>query len=236
MFHIDWKDLRIKISKDLKRANYEKVSEAIKKSTIAYREEEGYDYDHHSGQAIDYWHGYILYITFYDPILPIDDDLEKLIYNKIQNATKINIINIEYCESLGPSIEFDVAISYAREDKNIALEIAEKLKKQGIKVFYDDFFKAEIWGRALDEYFNEVYGRKSKFIIILVSKNYPKKDWTNFEFKIARSESLNRPGEFILPIRLDDTNLFGLKDTIGYIRYSNSDEIVNLIKKKIKQF
>ena len=45
--------------------------------------------------------------------------------------------------------EFDVAISYAGEDRWYVNPIAEKLRESGIKVFYDQFQKSERWGEDL---------------------------------------------------------------------------------------
>ncbi len=135
-----------------------------------------------------------------------------------------------------PAFEYDIVLSFAGENRVIANEIAIELKKRDIKLFYDEFSKAELWGKDLTSKFKEIYGSKAKYVVILVSKYYPLKDWTNFEFCIARDESKKRNMEYILPIRLDDELLFGLKETVGYIRYSSSQEICDLIESKLKQW
>jgi hypothetical protein len=57
----------------------------------------------------------------------------------------------------------------------------------------------------VDEVLRTVYGPMSKYVIVLVSKNYPKMEWTDFEFQIAKNEWHKRKHEFILPLRIDDT-------------------------------
>lgn len=42
--------------------------------------------------------------------------------------------------------EFDVAISFASEDRPVADQIAKLLTEQGIKVFYDKYEEANLWG------------------------------------------------------------------------------------------
>src|SRR5690554_3105908 len=43
--------------------------------------------------------------------------------------------------------------------------------------------------------------------------------------------------EYILPLKLDDTEIPGLNETIGYVDYrqSNTDEVVNLLNYKLKE-
>jgi hypothetical protein len=48
--------------------------------------------------------------------------------------------------------DFDIAISFAGEDRPIALELATKLKAGGLLVFYDDDQQAELLGERLLEY------------------------------------------------------------------------------------
>ncbi len=131
--------------------------------------------------------------------------------------------------------KYDVALSFATEDRKIVEEIANELRNNRLKVFYDDFLKDKLLGKDLYEYFKDSYGKNTKFVIIFISKHYPLKDWTNFEFEIARGEAKQRKEEFILPIRLDDTPLFGLKPTIGYIKYHSTNlmEIIDIIVRKV---
>jgi len=132
--------------------------------------------------------------------------------------------------------EFDVAISYASEDTDVAKHLAERLKKEQISVFFDEFFKADMWGKSLSTRFKETYGANTAFVLVLVSKHYVVKDWTDFEFSIARGEARTREEEFILPVRLDDTLMAGLKSDVCYmdLRKDRIDGIVRDFKKKLE--
>jgi hypothetical protein len=52
--------------------------------------------------------------------------------------------------------EYDIVISFAGEDRQVAEEIAVELKNNGIRVFYDNFEKADLWGKDLYEHLIDV--------------------------------------------------------------------------------
>lgn len=129
---------------------------------------------------------------------------------------------------------YDVALSFAGEDRAIAKQLNDAMTEKGIKVFYDEYNKSDLWGKKLTEHFKQIYGPKARFVIILISKHYPVKDWTNFEFSIARDEAKKRKQEFILPVRLDNTTIVGIHDDIGYLDYEKegiNGVVKNLITK-----
>jgi hypothetical protein len=68
-------------------------------------------------------------------------------------------------------IIFDVALSFAGEQRNYVRQVAERLEGQGIKVFYDEFFESQLWGRNLPNYLKEVYYSKSNYCIMFISKD-----------------------------------------------------------------
>jgi len=135
------------------------------------------------------------------------------------------------------STEYDIAISFAGEDREIAESIAKKLKSNGIKVFYDSYEKATLWGKDLYDHLNDVYKNKAKFCLMIISNNYRDKQWTDHERKAAQARAFSQNKEYILPLKLDDTEIPGINETIGYVDYrqSNSDEVVNLLKDKLKE-
>jgi tetratricopeptide (TPR) repeat protein len=107
--------------------------------------------------------------------------------------------------------KYDAALSFAGEDRTLAAALSRHLKRLGLSVFYDFDHQAELWGKT-PEVFAQIYGPQSRYVIPLVSEHYAQKDWTQFEFDSARREQRKRGREFILPVRLDDTQLFGLPD------------------------
>ncbi len=115
--------------------------------------------------------------------------------------------------------KYDVSLSYANENRKITKNLAQKLENKGIRVFFDNFYQSELWGKNLEKVFSKVFGPETRFAVVLISKHYPIKEWTNFEFSIMRKEAKKRKNEFILPIKLDNTKMPGIHENIGYLDY-----------------
>jgi hypothetical protein len=71
---------------------------------------------------------------------------------------------------------------------------------------------------------------------MLLSKHYESKLWTNLERKSAQARAFRENREYILPIRIDDTQITGIHETVGYIdiKSHSIDEIAEMIMKKLK--
>ena len=82
--------------------------------------------------------------------------------------------------------KYDFAISFARENRNIA-ERLYGLLKDYCRVFYDNEVTHHLLGAEVDDVLRRVYGPESRYVIVLVSEHYPKRDWTDFEFQIAKT-------------------------------------------------
>jgi len=133
--------------------------------------------------------------------------------------------------------QYDIAISFAGEDRHIAKSIAEKIKSEGVEVFYDEFKEDELWGRNGYEYFVDVFAHKSKYCLMLISKHYERKVWTTHERRAAQSRAMKDKEPYILPLRLDDTELPGEIHTVFYqdLRQKSIDDVTDLLLKKLKK-
>lgn len=132
--------------------------------------------------------------------------------------------------------EYDVALSFAGEDRAYVEVIANKLKNRGIKVFFDKFEISKLWGKDLYPCLNHIYKDSAKYCVIFVSKSYKNKAWTQHELKSAQNRAFIENKEYILPIFLEHVKLDGINDTIGYINASefSESEIVDLIIEKLQ--
>lgn len=115
------------------------------------------------------------------------------------------------------SFKYDVALSFAGENREIIECIAHCLQDRGVRVFYDNFEKNSLWGKDLQEHLANVYMRWARYAVIFVSAPYREKIWTRHELKAALARALNERQEYVLPVRFDDTPLEGLLPTIGHI-------------------
>lgn len=132
---------------------------------------------------------------------------------------------------------FDIAFSFAGEDRSIVEEIVNRLKNEKLSFFYDNHHKAELWGKDLYQYLSDLYTKKAKYCVIFVSENYANKLWTKHELRSAQERAFSDSNEYILPILLDNTELPGLNKTIGYIKHPENSikEITELIIQKLKK-
>lgn len=131
--------------------------------------------------------------------------------------------------------EFQIALSFAGEDRKYVDEVANLLKSSGISVFYDLFEEANLWGKNLYDYLSDIYKNKARYTIIFISEYYDQKLWTNHERRSMQSRAFQENQEYILPARFDDTEITGILPTVGYIdlRKKSSHEFVEIIKKKL---
>lgn len=131
--------------------------------------------------------------------------------------------------------EFDVCLSFAGENRNVAENIASQLKELNLKVFYDADFQSRLWGRDLSEYLHEVYSLKSRFCIPIISNYYKLKAWTVYERKASLERAIkDRGSEYILPFRLDDTKISGIFESLGYLSEKQGlDSVAKLAGEKI---
>jgi len=105
-------------------------------------------------------------------------------------------------------------------------------------VFYDKYAEADLWGEDLYVRLTKVYRDDSKFCLMLVSKRYADKQWTNHKRRAAQSRAFSENCDYILPLRLDDAQIDGILDTTGYIdfRKKTVEEVVELVVAKVQTF
>jgi len=114
------------------------------------------------------------------------------------------------------STDFDVALSFAGEDREYVEAVSQALTSAGVSVFYDKLEEADLWGKNLYVYLSEVYLKRARFTVMFISKRYAEKRWTNFERESAQARALMESKEYILPVRFDDTEIPGMPPTIAY--------------------
>jgi len=134
--------------------------------------------------------------------------------------------------------DFEVALSFAGEDRSYVEAVASYLKGRGVRVFYDAYEKVDLWGKNLYEHLTEVYGSRSRHVVMFISKHYADKVWPNHERKSAQARALSEKGEYLLPARFDDTPVPGLLSTVTYVSLGSLSptEFGRLIEEKIGRY
>jgi hypothetical protein len=130
---------------------------------------------------------------------------------------------------------YDVALSFAGEDREYVDQVAELLLQPGVTVFYDRFEQVNLWGKELAAHLGAVYSKDAHFVVIFASRSYADKAWPNHERQFALSRGLAGQQGRILPVRLDDTEIPGVSGTIGYLdaRVLTPAKLAQLIRQKV---
>lgn len=139
----------------------------------------------------------------------------------------------------GPSLpeKYDIAVSFAGTERGLAEELSKRVREEGFEVFYDGFYPEQLWGKDLVSFFDRIYRKLSRFCVMFVSREYAERMWTTHERRSAQARALQERGrEYILPVRVDDTDLDGLPPSIGYVslKEESIERIAQLLVKKLR--
>lgn len=114
-------------------------------------------------------------------------------------------------------MEFDVALSFAGEDREYVEQVAGFLRRSDVSVFYDKYEQVDLWGKDLYEHLSDIYQNKARYTVMFISKSYGEKLWARLERRNAQARAFRERGEYILPARFDDTEVPGLSATVGFL-------------------
>jgi len=113
-----------------------------------------------------------------------------------------------------PDREFDFAISFAGENRELAEFLAEQLEILDANVFYDRNYESNYLGKTWTKQFEKVFGEDSDKVICLLDINHRTKIWPTFEREIFAKRVVD---EDVIPIFLDNTIFPGIPaDLIGF--------------------
>ncbi len=140
---------------------------------------------------------------------------------------------------------FDVAISFAGDNKRRKVRKVAKILRKRLgkkRVFFDEFFQAEIAGTNADTYLQNVYQNDSCLVVSCVCKRYDEKPWTKAEWRairarIADCEQTAESRLNFLPLRFGDgevDGLFSSLDVAPEVQESNPKEIAKLILDRLE--
>lgn len=99
--------------------------------------------------------------------------IKNLIWSKV--AKKIGFHTVEFTSA------YDYALSFSGSERELAESLYSKLSENEISVFYDDNEQARILSKSVEEYLAPIYRSESRFIVPILSQNYPSRVWCKFE-------------------------------------------------------
>lgn len=129
---------------------------------------------------------------------------------------------------------YQVALSFAGEQRDYVREVAKALAARHIAVFYDEFESNSLWGTDGVEHFQRVYSSATQYVVMFISQAYVAKAWTRQERRAAISRQIKSDNEYILPVRFDHTEVPGILDTMQYLmadRFTPAELAVEIAKK-----
>jgi hypothetical protein len=175
------------------------------------------------------------------PLLKATPELILRLENEAEQAALARpaapLTKIESTPDQPRMLMYDVALSYAGEDRPYVDQVAAILKSKRVRVFYDRYEQVTLWGTDNYDHLADVFENQAHFVVMFISKHYAEKVWPNHERKAAQARAVKERREYILPARFDDTKLPGLSGNVGYIdlRTTTPEQLANLTLEKLVQ-
>lgn len=139
--------------------------------------------------------------------------------------------------------QYDIALSFAGEQREYVKQVSECLDELGISNFYDYNEKVNLWGKNLTQYLQNVYFRDSRYFVPFITLEYLRKDWPQLEFKFALDRNMKEHAldfqQYVLPVYFCDFHSIdvpGLPESVGYVdgRKTSPAELAGLLAEKIR--
>ncbi len=131
---------------------------------------------------------------------------------------------------------FDIAISFATENEELAKTVYHYLKAEGLSVFFAPAPECQsiLSGENQREIFYRIFGMKSRYVVLLVSEFYVRKEVPMEEVRIAFSK--HGRDASVIPVYIDGTPL--PKELLddkkqNYFSSNNAAEIADHVASKV---
>lgn len=111
---------------------------------------------------------------------------------------------------------YDVALSYATPQGESARKLADLLRQQQLRVFYDKELSHELWGIDLARCLPSIYDREARITVLLISQDYVGRVWPRIEAAAALAKALREEWQAVLLVSLDGTRLPDVPESIVY--------------------
>jgi len=131
--------------------------------------------------------------------------------------------------------EYDFAISYAGEEERIAKGIHDAIKEKyaNYTIFFAPKEIDKMVGQDGEQFFDNLF-LQSKQVIVILSENYKRKEWTRYEWDIIKERSAENR---CIPVKIDKVRILGFPSNFLYLPFAeNFDEIAKICIEKLLSY
>lgn len=113
---------------------------------------------------------------------------------------------------------YDIALSYASEQKQMVSRVAAILETEGLKVFFAPDRQGQFAADNMISRFYQIFRYQSRYTAAFVTEDYLRKEYTMFEAESAQLSDRYGRKNHLIPICFGEATLPGLDSDICRIR------------------
>lgn len=151
-----------------------------------------------------YYNSHTKFLSIEDPALLYY--IQHLDWEKMRDDCGFKELDKEY--------DFEIAISFAGEVRDLAEYITERLEELDVRVFYDKNYESNYLGGAWSKEFERIFGSASRLVVAVLDENHRDKIWPTFERDVFTSRVKDSEA---IPVLLDNTVFVGISKDINSI-------------------
>jgi hypothetical protein len=118
--------------------------------------------------------------------------------------------------------EWDIAISFAGENRQFAEFIDKQLRDLDISVFYDRNYEDNYLGSPWSNQFLDVFVEKSRLVVAILDHHHKAKVWPTFERDCFTKRVAEKE---VIPVFLDETIFPGIPNDLVSIHFKFSGDV-----------
>lgn len=133
---------------------------------------------------------------------------------------------------------YDIAVSFAGEQRGYVRETVAACKAKGLRVFFDEDKTNDWWGKNFIQEQRRTYSSQTRFFVPFLSSDYLAKPIPMDEFASAMMTAVKLGDGYILPVIMGNADVPAelLHPHIGYLRSETftPDQLADELVKKVK--
>ena len=132
---------------------------------------------------------------------------------------------------------FRIAFSFAGEKRDFVSKVADILAKHFSEaaILYDKFHEAEFARARLGRYLPKLYHDESDLVVVVICRDYPKKEWCGLEWDAVFDLLKERRENGVMLCRYDYATVEGLYSDTGFVELDGKtpEQAANLILERL---